>query len=280
MSKIKDYEAQVENVMGLPRNYFDLKNLNIPDMGRFLINLPLILPRAYTLDLLKGKKLLVVGENGFGDCIWFYRYIMKLNEICDVYFFVSEKVSGLFPKVKAITELPEDLRFFDYYIWSFDVLNLFKGDVGQTSPYIEAKPILEKSNTTRIGFSLGNSDSNEDMLYRNIDPSLISYFKGLGELYNFSNIPNENCINLLPLKDFCETARYIQSMDYIVSSDNVMVHLAGALGKKTYAIFTPEQEFIWYGLPESIVWYDSVIPIVMTKDETMDSVFSRLPILK
>ena len=280
LSNLERYNIQIERVRDFPRNHFDLKNLNVSDKDKFLIDLDLILPRAYSLNFLEGKKLLIVGENGFGDCIWFYRYVMKLSKLCDVYFFINEKVKGLFSKVRTITELPKDLKFFDCYIWSFDLLYLFKGDVGDKGPYLEAEPLLEEKDVLRIGFSLGNSDSNGDMLYRNIDSSLISYFKGMGELYNFSNIPNDTCINLLPLKDFCETAGYVQSMDYIVSSDNVMIHLAGALGKRTYAIFTPEQEFIWCGLPDDIFWYDSVVPIVMEEGESIESVFNRLPVLK
>ena len=62
-------------------------------------------------------------------------------------------------------------------------------------------------------------------------------------------------------KDFEDTACAINSMDLIVSTDNVVMNLAGALGVKTYGLFNVFSESRWYKTEgEDVGWYKSVRP--------------------
>jgi hypothetical protein len=55
------------------------------------------------------------------------------------------------------------------------------------------------------------------------------------------------------LGDWLDTARYVASMDYIVSVDTSMVHLAAALGKKVKVLLKPEHHNCYFpvGCPQS-----------------------------
>lgn len=68
--------------------------------------------------------------------------------------------------------------------------------------------------------------------------------------------------NLKPyLKTFEDTACAMNCMDLIISTDNVVMNLAGALGIKTYGIFNVYPEGRWYKTEGNDVgWYKSVRP--------------------
>ena len=62
-------------------------------------------------------------------------------------------------------------------------------------------------------------------------------------------------------KDFEDTACAMKCMDLIISTDNVVMNLAGALGVKTYGLFNVFTESRWYKTTgDDIGWYKSVKP--------------------
>ena len=62
-------------------------------------------------------------------------------------------------------------------------------------------------------------------------------------------------------KNFEDTACAMDCMDLIISTDNVVMNLAGALGVRTYALFNKFTESRWYSVDgDDIGWYKSVKP--------------------
>ncbi len=62
-------------------------------------------------------------------------------------------------------------------------------------------------------------------------------------------------------KNFEDTACAMNCMDVMISTDNVIMNLAGALGIKTYALFNVITESRWYKTTgDDIGWYKSVKP--------------------
>ncbi len=62
-------------------------------------------------------------------------------------------------------------------------------------------------------------------------------------------------------KNFEDTACAMNCMDLIISTDNVVMNLAGALGVRTYALFNKFTESRWYSVDsDDIGWYKSVRP--------------------
>lgn len=62
-------------------------------------------------------------------------------------------------------------------------------------------------------------------------------------------------------KDFEDTACAMNCMDLIISTDNVIMNLGGALGLRTYGLFNKYTESRWYKTQgDDIGWYKSVRP--------------------
>lgn len=62
-------------------------------------------------------------------------------------------------------------------------------------------------------------------------------------------------------KNFEDTACAMNCMDVIISTDNVVMNLAGALGIKTYCLFNVISESRWYKTKgDDVGWYKSVKP--------------------
>ena len=66
-------------------------------------------------------------------------------------------------------------------------------------------------------------------------------------------------------------------MDIIVSTDNVILNLAGALGVKTYGLFNKFPNYRWYKLNgEDVGWYNSVTPLQADETNCWRDVFAQL----
>ena len=62
--------------------------------------------------------------------------------------------------------------------------------------------------------------------------------------------------------DFTDTACAVKNMDLIISTDNVILNLAGALGVKTIGLFNKQTNYRWFKTTGSNVgWYSSVYPL-------------------
>lgn len=100
-------------------------------------------------------------------------------------------------------------------------------------------PILKMKNVECYSFQ---ADAYAQELYE-LDKNLIII--DLGKTFN----------------NFEDTACAIECMDVIISTDNVVMNLAGALGKKTYGLFNVYTESRWYKTEgNDIGWYKSVRP--------------------
>ena len=77
------------------------------------------------------------------------------------------------------------------------------------------------------------------------------------------NLPEGlNVINVgKDFSTFEDTAAAIKNMDLVISTDNVILNLAGALGVKTYGLFNKFTEYRWFDLSgDDVKWYKSVKP--------------------
>ena len=78
-----------------------------------------------------------------------------------------------------------------------------------------------------------------------------------------SEIENPKIIDLgNTFNDFTDTACAIKNMDIVISTDNVILNLAGALGVKTLGLFNKQTNFRWFKTTgENVGWYNSVKPL-------------------
>ena len=94
-----------------------------------------------------------------------------------------------------------------------------------------------------------------------------------------NNLPSD--VSIIDLgknfKDFTDTANAISGLDLIITTDNVILNLAGALGKKTYGIYNKYPNFRWFDLSkDNVIWYDSVKPFVCDEENDWCGVMSKV----
>ena len=78
-------------------------------------------------------------------------------------------------------------------------------------------------------------------------------------------------------KNFSDTANVISGLDLVITTDNVILNLAGALGKKTFGLFNTYPNFRWFSLDgDDVVWYKSVKPFQCRKENDWDSIMEEV----
>lgn len=210
---------------------------------------------------LKGKKVIVYGEQGFGDIIQFSRYIIPLKELgCDISFYVPKSLHRLFQclDVKLLDKENPEITPHDFHILSLDLpFALQVIDVKQ--PYLtvnETADLGEKpKNVKRIGIAWEGNPNHSNSINRDCP---LKYFKYLDvpeiELYmlqksvhNPSLLDDAEDLNLngYPINDFYDTAMLINAMDAVVTVDTSVLHLSGALNKLTYALLSEKYDERW-----------------------------------
>lgn len=233
---------------------------------------------VYPKDL-KGKKIQILPEQGYGDYIMFSRYFKRLeDEGAEVFITCPKALSRLYNSRYC----PEP----DFSIRVASLASLFS-DV-PNEPYIKSPGIKKLDNT---GFKIGiatkavkpyNNDlhviSKEEGI--NIVPhpanlAFLSSFKrslpadfidplislnGI-KLYNLQTDVNHgiDVTNLAhKMSDFADLADFVDQMDLVITIDTAVAHLAGAMGKKTWLLLPYDFEWRWLADKDHSHWYPSI----------------------
>jgi tetratricopeptide (TPR) repeat protein len=233
---------------------------------------------------LTGKTLLVHSEQGLGDTIQFFRYVLALKQMgINLIVEVHEPLVSLFQeqseKVQIVTK-GADLPHFDVHCPMMSLpLALQKWD--RTIPYSnaylhsnKAKNEFWLSRVPSRGVKIGlvwqgsaqhNNDKNRsiplDLLVRHLpeqfnyiclQPELSSYEKSLlAQHDNITFFHNE-------IQDFSDTAALCQLMNAVVCVDTSVAHLNGALGLPTKVLLPYAPDWRWMLKRKDSPWYESV----------------------
>lgn len=243
-------------------------------------------------DDAKDKTILVFHDSGYGDTITYIRYMEQFKKLAKkIIFFVPEKLITLFEESGVDVEMhpmTDDLSEVDYD-YNVPMLDLprYVGATVDTIPnpqgYLKVsqekiekykKNYLKDSNKIKIGISYCANPEYNNITNRDI---AISAFYPLAklknvEVYSFqvadaanqiNNLPQDiKIINLAPsFKNFEDTSVALMNMDLVITTDNVILNLAGALGVKTIGLFNRFPETRWFKTEgEDVGWYKSVKP--------------------
>lgn len=218
----------------------------------------------------KGR-VLVLAEQGVGDCIQFSRYVPFMQRIRGV-----EPILQHFPDVEdlfkgsGIELITHSDTKYDYWVPICSLAGIFKFVNG--APYMQAKPFVQ-SNTgliqkPRIGLCWKGSDWHVNDHNRSSTKEKF--------LHNFSSKDYEivSCqFKDNPLiKSWQDTLDIVNSCDIIVTVDTSIAHVAGAMGKPTIVLL-PVYDVDWrwgrfakellhpLGVGEISRWYDSIVLI-------------------
>ena len=255
---------------------------------------------------IKGKDVVVYYEQGFGDSIMFLRFVPQLKEICkSVSVIVPEALVDLFRDSNLGLDfyLPQQLDNlrFDIVIPMMD-LPLVCNTTPDTIPFSEGylnvpqgkvkaycKANIESNKCFKIGIAyegtLSSKETQRDIqlskLYPLMQiPNVIVYSFQVDDLTKqMDNVPEGyNFVRLGgTFKNWEDTACAMKNMDLIVTTDNGVMNLAGALGVKTFALFNSITEWRWFKTTGAdIAWYKSIKPFQCPSDGEWEEPVSRI----
>ena len=247
------------------------------------------------------KTLLVHFEQGFGDTFMYCRFVPYLQKLAKkVVFVVQNEVYDLLKSSKFLTGIKlvsnnEDLTKikYDVHMALLDtpfVLKVRSENIPNSDGYLKvspakvneyAKKYIKSSKNIKVGIAYqGDKSAN----YNGRDIDFIRFnrlftLEGF-DFYSLTKevVENDNVVALGDtFNDFTDTACAIKNMDIIVSTDNVILNLAGSLGVKTYGLFNKHANFRWYKLSgDNVGWYESVKPLQVEESNCWSEVFSEL----
>lgn len=244
------------------------------------------------------KTLLIHYEQGFGDTFMYCRFLPDLKKLArKVIFIAQEPLCDLLKSSKTISDgieiLSENSNVeYDYHMALLDApyaLKINSNNLPLCEKYLEVAPekikqygqkYIKKSNNLKVGISYhGNKTANYQG--RDIDFSRFKKLLALKNIdfYSFSlDEVNESEIISLghTFNNFTDTACALKNMDIIISTDNVILNLAGAMGIKTFGLFNKHPNFRWFKLKNDTGWYKSVTPFQVEDNNCWAPVFSKL----
>lgn len=230
-------------------------------------------------ESIRGSRILLHAEQGFGDTIQFLRYVPMVAEqetriILEVHPELRTLVSRMPGGVLVITRgdpLPE----FD---WQCPLLSLPLAfgtelqSIPTTVPYLrsdaEAPVWLQKESVTdlRVGLVWAGGAVNLIDRERSLSLTALSALwevKGIS-FYSLQRGPASHEAVSGPFQfagnqpqtgDFADTAAAISNLDLIVSVDTSVAHLAGALGKPVWILLPVRSDWRWLTDRDDSPWY-------------------------
>ncbi len=258
-----------------------------------------------------GEKLLVISEQGLGDTVQLMRYIPKLKqEKINVRFCAQEKLHKLI-KFSGIDLNPlntEQANKISEGKWIplLSLLKYFKVNTKDPicyAPYLKInnkyfqkwETIFSKEKKPVIGINWQGNPLAEKSLLRgrsiplqmfskivdnNENIKLLSLQKGFGSeqlkkctfIEKFVNFQDE----VSKIWDLEETIAIIKNCDLIITTDTLLAHLAGAIGKKTWLLLKYIPDWRWGLDSEKTFWYPSLELFRQNENKSWKEVIERL----
>ncbi len=236
-------------------------------------------------DNIDGKTVVVYCEQGFGDIIQFSRYIPALKERCGhVIMHCPQALHRLFEQygVELLDKFDENVPKHDYHVCSMSLPFVLE-QIEVPVPYLKVDEAeLIDFDGVKIGIAWEGNPEHSNNDERNCP---LRHFFTLAlpktQLYMVQKeihipelIDGAETMNLMgaELNDFYDTAKLLNSMDFVVSVDTSVVHLAGAMGVPTFVMLSHNHDPRW----EVANWYPSLTFIKQCQPNSWLGTFDAL----
>lgn len=257
-------------------------------------------------ESLKGKTILVHGEQGFGDTILCSRYIpMVKMRGGRIIFECKEPLHKLFSKIHGIEKIVEYGQVgepFDYQISIMSLPGIFKTNLDTIPPAPDllvpdtppphAKQLLESANHDfKVGIIWSGSITFKGNKKRAVS---IDRFLALASIpgVQFYSLQKGPCeIDLYnsgadtviwdlskDLNDFTDTASIVDQLDLVIMTDSSVAHLAGSIGTPVWNLLNYKPYWLYLSYREDCPWYPSMRLFRQTDPGNWDKVFERVAI--
>jgi len=252
---------------------------------------------------LDGKTILIHAEQGFGDTIQFFRYVLRLTaEAHKVIFEVPNELVPLFEDQKARLALVtrgDVLPNFDVHC---PLMSLPRGlrttlqTIPASIPYLRA-PVnkvgawhkaLGAKTKPRIGLAWSGNPNLRNDLRRSIRlEQLLPFLTEAAEWHSLQKDIRDHdreCLTRQPaiadhsaqLRDFSDTAGLIAELDLVICVDTAVAHLAGALGKPVWVLLPFHPDFRWLRERRDSPWYPTAKLFRQTKSGVWGDVVGEI----
>jgi len=250
------------------------------EMQGFIVKYQEIFQRKrYSGQNLEGERVVVLSEQGFGDSIMMARYLYELKQRgATVVVYQRDGLVELFHNLSCVDEVvsrDDTPPPSQYYICMMSlplVLDKYLKNVVKNYPYIDVQKTTKlPSKKIKIGIAWGGSNSGDSYKNKVFD---LRHFRAMTQLKDIQLYSlqlgddakqlqeyglQEHIIDLSKdIKNFEDTAKIIKELDLVISSDTSVLHLSGAMGKKTWGLLQKVPDWRW-GVDEcESRWYPSV----------------------
>ena len=278
----------------------DLDNVAFPD----LFNTK---KKRWSLKIdISNKIILVHFEQGFGDSIMFARFIDDLKTRCKEVILVVQdsliplmKDSKLGVEVYSESDVP-NLKY-DYWIPMMDlpiVCETTPDNIPRAEGFLKVpkakinaykKQYINDNDKLKIGIAyegtMASKETNRDIPLSYLYP--LMKLKDV-EVYSIQVDDLTRQMDMIPqdaqlfrlgktFKDWEDTACAMNCMDLMVTTDNGVMNLAGALGIKTFGIFNKVTEWRWFKTDgDDIAWYKSIRPFQCPTSDDWDTPIAQI----
>lgn len=234
-------------------------------------------------------RLLLIGDQGYGDTIQFARYIKMAAERCqELVLGCSSEMGPLLANLPGVSQYCHrwaDVPGHAAHCRLSSLPYLFRTDLDSIPsqiPYLEADPARiahwrDRLNATlptgvkRIGLAWTGRPTHPNDRRRSM---ALEQFAGLVDagpaaFVSLQKPMPDRDLEIMPrfagmtdqadaLTDFGETAALIENLDLVITVDTSMGHLAGALGKPAWILIPKAADWRWMIDREDSPWYPSV----------------------
>lgn len=242
-------------------------------------------PRWHGFDL-KGKRILLYPEQGYGDVIMFVRYVPLLAKMgAIVILHVPKEMIDLLRGVEGVAEilpLEQAPPPIDTYQPLMTLPSVFKtklSTIPAEVPYIKIDPARREKWSKRMAGAKGKKvgivwagrpshpeDRNRSISAEMLAPlmeieGLTFYSLQMGEAADrLSKVPAlARVIDLKPdIQDFADSGAAIEQLDLLITVDTAAAHIAGALAKPVWTLIAFLPDFRWLMEREDSPWYPTM----------------------
>lgn len=246
---------------------------------------------------LEGKNILLYTDCGLGDTIMYARYLPLLSDKAKSVILQTDKelvdiLKSSYPNINIITKgtTPPD---YDIVMPFMDIQLALNSDfnaIPYTNGYLMASEndISKFSNIPEIKdktkkIALCWQGNKKIFKNRSIPFELIKMLTE-NKNYNFYSFQleidieeSDNFYNMKKyINNYNDTAALLKNMDLLITIDSSIVHMAGAIGVKTYLLLPETAEWRWFNDEKECSWYDSVKIFKQKETGNWDEVLKRV----
>lgn len=227
----------------------------------------------------KGKTVVVYGEQGLGDEIFYGSCIPDIVNDCNVIIDCDPRLEGLFkrsfPDAHVYGTRRKAAPWLAHHEWDArcamaDLPYFYrkKKEDFHGTPFLKADPVRSSmwkdrfAGRKKIGISFRGGNKYTNRVGRTIPLECFNPLRKYGDLvsleyseYDYKDMPIEVYEWATCSDDYDNTAALISQLDCVVTTCTSVVHLAGALGIPCYVL---RNKYYSWRYANDMPWYDSV----------------------